>query len=97
MEMARRVQSSQNKKLVIFFQYLKKSVATAFVFYCDAKHSDILRGSSHVLCYLLSLFLIYHRIPVEFLYDEVSDYFIYNKTSCLSKYIQGPSNWFYFL
>ena len=23
-----------------------------FVFYCDAKHSDILRGSSHVHCYL---------------------------------------------
>ena len=23
-------------------------MATAFVFYCDAKHSDILRGSKHV-------------------------------------------------
>ena len=29
-----------------------KSVAATFVFYCDAKHSDILRGSSHVYCYL---------------------------------------------
>ena len=29
-----------------------KSVATTFVFYCDAKHSDILLGSSHVYCYL---------------------------------------------
>ena len=28
------------------------SVATAFVFYCDVKHSDILQGPSHVCCYL---------------------------------------------
>ena len=28
------------------------SVATAFVFYYDAKNSDPLRGSSHVRCYL---------------------------------------------
>ena len=49
MEVARYVQSTQNRKLVIFFA---KSVAATFVFYCDAKHSDILRGSSHVYCYL---------------------------------------------
>ena len=30
-----------------------KSVAAAFVFYCDAKHSDILWGSSHVYYYIL--------------------------------------------
>ena len=30
-----------------------KSVAAAFVFYCDAKHSDILWVSSHVYCYIL--------------------------------------------
>ena len=30
-----------------------KSVAAAFVFYCEVKHSDILRGSSHVYCYLV--------------------------------------------
>ena len=29
-----------------------KSVAATFVFYCDVKHLDILRGSSHVYCYL---------------------------------------------
>ena len=29
-----------------------KSVAANFVFYCDPKHLDILRGSSHVYCYL---------------------------------------------
>ena len=35
------------------YQYIaKKGIATAFVFYCDAKHSDILRGSIHVRCYL---------------------------------------------
>ena len=28
------------------------TVATAFVFYCDAKHLDILWGSSHVRYYL---------------------------------------------
>ena len=41
MEVTRHVQSTQNRKLVIFLQ----SVAAAFVFYCNAKHSDILRGS----------------------------------------------------
>ena len=30
------------------------SVATAFTFYCNAKHSDILRGSGYVDCYLFS-------------------------------------------
>ena len=48
MEVARYVQSTQNRKLVIFLQ----SVAAAFVFYCDAKHIDILRGSSKK-CYIL--------------------------------------------
>ena len=28
----------------------KKSIVTAFVTYCDSKHSDILQGSSHVRC-----------------------------------------------
>ena len=45
MEMARHVQSTQNRKLLIFFQYIKKSVTTALVFYFDAKHSDIFWGS----------------------------------------------------
>ena len=50
METARHVQRIQNRKLV-------KSITTAFVFYCDVKHSDvkhsfILWGSSHVCCYL---------------------------------------------
>ena len=35
----------------ILSNILRKSIATVFVFYCDAKHSDTLRGSSH-LCYL---------------------------------------------
>ena len=34
------------------WKWPEKSIATAFVFYCDAKHSDILRGSSNVNCYL---------------------------------------------
>ena len=53
MEVARHVQTCQNMNLVIFLQYNKKSVATHFVFYCDAKYSGILQGSSHVCCYLL--------------------------------------------
>ena len=31
------------------------STTTAFVFCCDAKHSDNLQGSSHVNCYLFPL------------------------------------------
>ena len=50
MEVARSVQSTQNRKLVIFFA---QSVAAAFVFYCDTKHSDILGWFSHVYCYIL--------------------------------------------
>ena len=51
MKVARYVQSTKNRKLVIFLQSIKKSVTAAFVFYCDAKHSDISWGSSHVYCY----------------------------------------------
>ena len=29
-----------------------KKCCNGFGFYCDAKHSDILQGSSHVRCYL---------------------------------------------
>ena len=35
------------------------SVAAAFVFYCDAKNFDILRGSSHVRCFLFYIILYY--------------------------------------
>ena len=51
MELTRHVQNTQNRKLAIFLQYIRKNVATA-LFYCDAKHLDILQGSSHVCCYL---------------------------------------------
>ena len=94
MEVGRHVQSTQNRKLVIFLQCinplisnftkcsntlkqflgklptnclsvfdhfvglalkgLKKRFGTAFVFYCVAKLSDILRGSSHVCFYLFA-------------------------------------------
>ena len=55
MKITRHVQTIQNRKLVIFLQYIKKKIVeTAFVFYCDAKHSDILRGSRHVvICWQL--------------------------------------------
>ena len=51
MEVARHIQSTQNRKLVIFLQY-EKSTTSTFVFYCDAKYSDTWWGSSHVCCYL---------------------------------------------
>ena len=52
MEVARHVQNTQNRKLVIFLQYIKKNCCNCFVFFCNVRHSDILRGSSHVRCYL---------------------------------------------
>ena len=54
MEVARHVQNTQ-KKLVMFLQFIKKKEETAFVFYCDAKHSHICRGSSHVTCFSVLL------------------------------------------
>ena len=62
MEVARHVQNTQNRKLVIFLQYIKKNSCNSFVFYCDAEHSDILWGSSHVFCYL---FYLQFRIPLS--------------------------------
>ena len=53
MEVTRHVQNILNMMLVIFLQYIKKICCYWFVLYCYAKHSDILRGSSHVCCYLL--------------------------------------------
>ena len=45
MEKARHVQSTQNRKLVIFLQYLKKkSVATVLCSIVIKKHSDIFTG-----------------------------------------------------
>ena len=35
------------------------NIVSAFVFYCDAKYSGILQGSSHVCCYLFPHSLIY--------------------------------------
>ena len=52
MKVARHVQSTKKGSLLNFSNILRKSIATAFVFYCDAKHSDTLLGSSHVCCYL---------------------------------------------
>ena len=49
---ARHVQSTQKMESVKFLQYTSKSIATAFVFYFNAKHSDTLRGSGYVCCYL---------------------------------------------
>ena len=52
MKVARHVQSNQKRKLLNFCSILRKSIATAFVFHCDAKHSDTLLGSNHACCYL---------------------------------------------
>ena len=37
---------TKNGSLLNFCNILKKSIVTVFVFYCDAKHSDALRGFS---------------------------------------------------
>ena len=52
MKVAGPVQSTQKRKFVKFINsnMLRKNIATAFVFYCDAEHSDTLLGSSHVYC-----------------------------------------------
>ena len=50
MKVARHVQSTEKGSLLNFSNILRKSIATAFVFYCDAKHLDTLLGSSHVCC-----------------------------------------------
>ena len=52
MKVARHVQSAEKRNLLHFSNILRKNIATAFVFYYDAKHSDTLLGSSHVSCYL---------------------------------------------
>ena len=46
MKVARHVQSNQKRKFIKFLQYIKKKCRNSFVFYCDAKHSDALRGFS---------------------------------------------------
>ena len=51
-EVARYFQNTQNRKFVVFLQYIKKNCRSCFVFCCNAKHSDILRESSHVRCCL---------------------------------------------
>ena len=52
MKVARHVQSTKKGSLLNFSKILRKSIATAFVFYCDAKHPDTLLGSHDVCCYL---------------------------------------------
>ena len=51
-KVGRHVQSTEKRSLLNFSNILTKSIATAFVFYCDVKHSDTLLGSSHVCRYL---------------------------------------------
>ena len=43
-EVASHIQSTQNRKLVVFCNIFKKSISTVFVFFCDAKYSDIMWG-----------------------------------------------------
>ena len=37
--------------LLNFYNIFRRNIAGVFVFYFDAKHSDMLQGSSHVCCY----------------------------------------------
>ena len=83
-EVARHVQGSQNRKLVLFLQHVTKKVSQLLLcsikevpplFCCDAKHSDILRGSSHVRCYLLFLILL-----AKVSWDSIFDYLCHSFT-----------------
>ena len=50
--------------------HIKKSVATSFVLYCDAKQSDILRGLIHDCFDLIFLFLL--ALSLSRLFVELS-------------------------
>ena len=52
MKVARHSQSTRKGILLNFSNILRKSIATASVFYCDARHLDTLLGSNHVCRYL---------------------------------------------
>ena len=52
MKVARNVQITEKGGLLNFSNILRKSIATAFVFYCDTKHSVTLLSSSHVCRFL---------------------------------------------
>ena len=52
MKIARHIQSTKKGSMLNFSNILRKSIAIAFVFYCDAKHPDISLDSHHVCCYL---------------------------------------------
>ena len=90
----------QIRRLVIFLQYIKEKVfyflMTAFVFYCDVKHLDILWGSSHVCCYL---FLVYPKMGAVFYTMVFPDSF--NKclinsgkvVPCLMQYSRKYGKW----
>ena len=54
-EVATHLQSTQNRKLVIFLWYFKKKVSQLLLCSIDATHSGILQESSHVHCYLFTL------------------------------------------
>ena len=62
MEVARHIQNPQNRAFLVFLQYVQKHFCNYSMFSCDAKHSGILRDSSHVfvscLCLKLQLSLI---------------------------------------
>ena len=56
MELARHVQSTRNRKLILFLQYLEKKVLQLLLCYnVIKKHSGALQGYSHVPYYLLQL------------------------------------------
>ena len=63
MEVTIHVQNTQNLKFVIFLQYILQKIVST-VFYCDAKHSDILWWFIHGCCCLFCIIIKLHKLQL---------------------------------
>ena len=77
MEVARHVQISQNRKMVIFLQYIKKSVKTAF-FSTVMQNIQIFHGGP-VMFVVACLYVCFVRVylPNTFLYNIAASHQIF--------------------
>ena len=76
MEGVRHVQTTQNRKLVIFLQYIKKTLKLLLCVYCNAKHLSIVMQNIQ----------IFYGGPVMFLVNAI--YFFWILSAIKMKYGQ---------